>query len=316
MEKLDNSDASVARVKVQMIAGEDDALRLFPVLRKARGVDHWRSDLFGHLVGTWQLLTAWGAPRHVALAGLAHSIYGTSGFDEAIQSLDRRDEVADQIGRKAEHLAFLFGVIDRQQAWSWFDKLDQLPSRPFVTCRDTNASLRISRRTFQNLVLIETANIADQSMETDGGPAPWQMQAADRLRKIGFTLPSVGVLDSSSGIESERAAIAMYNSALRQTRQEASRTLSDAIRLNPLAAEPRILKSLCALEAGDGARSLDDARIGRHLLGAWSVPWDKRLGFVTWDDIASALIDGSMQCSNRSQNDLLATVTRAILRRS
>jgi Domain of unknown function (DUF6817) len=297
-----------------VIASEDQAIRLLPILEKARGVQHFRADLLTHLIGTWSLLGAWGAPAHVTMGGLAHSIYSTSIFPFAIQSVTEREEVKNLIGKKAENLAFLFGIMDRADAWSRIEGSNAIAARPYILRRDTKSWLRVSKRTLQGLVLIECANIADQATGEDGGPAPWMTQVTRWFERVDFKLPGIGELGLPNNINNERAAIAKYAMALCQPPRRAIKTLSEAIKLNTLAAEPWILRSLCAMEKGDRCGSLADARTGVRLLNMWCTPWDKRLGLSTWQEIASAAVEQATIEQGHRQKAIFATMKQAILR--
>ena len=72
-----------------------------------------------HLIGVARDLESWGCDREVCRAGLFHSIYGTQKFQKFCLPLDRRDEVRQLIGERAERLAFVNCVMDRPS----FDKL-------------------------------------------------------------------------------------------------------------------------------------------------------------------------------------------------
>jgi hypothetical protein len=87
-------------------------------LKFALGADkvgHSGRTLYEHLKGTHDLLLEWGAPEHVRLAGLFHSIYGTIYFKHQClePTLKNRELVAELIGQKAERLAYLFCTSDR-----------------------------------------------------------------------------------------------------------------------------------------------------------------------------------------------------------
>jgi hypothetical protein len=298
-----------------MVLRDEHAVCLLPILEKARGVPHFRTDLFAHLIGTWSLLVAWGAPTHVALGGLAHSIYSTSMFEYAIHSVTRREEVKGLIGARAENLAFLFSIMDRtDDAWSCIEGSNTMVPRPQIIRHDTKASIRVSTTVFRELALIESANIADQAMGDDGGPAPWMIQVVRWFERIDFRLPAMGALGASAGIADERAAIDKYKAALQQPCRKASKTLSETIELNPLAAEPRILRSLCAMELGDRRGGLADAKTGIRLLSTWSTPWDKRLSLSTWQEIASATVEEATREHGHPRKGLFATARDAILR--
>ena len=72
-----------------------------------------------HLRGVYDVLTAWGAPEPLALAGLAHSVYATDGFqDPACLSFapENRRAVAAAIGPDAEAIVYAFCITDRATA--------------------------------------------------------------------------------------------------------------------------------------------------------------------------------------------------------
>ncbi len=79
----------------------------------AAEVAHRNGTLLAHLKGVWDLLYGWGNSETVCLAGLYHSVYSTGGFEQQLVPLDKRHEVANMIGKEAEHFAYLFGACDR-----------------------------------------------------------------------------------------------------------------------------------------------------------------------------------------------------------
>ena len=72
---------------------------------------HSHRTLFTHLKGVHDLLRDWGNDEETCLAGLFHSIYGTSTFKH--QSLTDRSKLVDKIGAKAEELAHIFSEGER-----------------------------------------------------------------------------------------------------------------------------------------------------------------------------------------------------------
>lgn len=70
-------------------------------------------NLLAHLTVTYDLLNEWGHNHDVALAGLFHSIYGTTGFDHACVTPDRRVDIRRVIGAPAERLAYFFSAMQR-----------------------------------------------------------------------------------------------------------------------------------------------------------------------------------------------------------
>jgi hypothetical protein len=77
---------------------------------------HSGRTLLDHLVGTHELLRAWGNSSSVCLGGLFHSIYGTNAFRH--ESLSERDRplLRGVIGYEAESLAWDFCHVDRPAA--------------------------------------------------------------------------------------------------------------------------------------------------------------------------------------------------------
>ncbi len=74
---------------------------------------HAGRTLLEHLIATHDLLTGWQCTPDVAVAGLFHSIYGTSEFNTACLPPDARAQVSDVIGDGAERLAYLFSAMSR-----------------------------------------------------------------------------------------------------------------------------------------------------------------------------------------------------------
>jgi hypothetical protein len=72
--------------------------------------------LFDHLVGTYNLLRAWGNSSTVCLGGLFHSIYGTNVFRHESMYAKDRSLLQHLIGEKAESLAWDFCHVDRPAA--------------------------------------------------------------------------------------------------------------------------------------------------------------------------------------------------------
>ncbi len=90
-----------------------EAIALLKELGAEEIEHHAERSLLEHLSATFTLLTAWGATKELALAGLCHSVYSTSEFGDARLDPQNRDQVRDVIGTEAERLAFLFCAMDR-----------------------------------------------------------------------------------------------------------------------------------------------------------------------------------------------------------
>ena len=77
-------------------------------------------------------------------------------------------------------------------------------------------------------------------------------------------------------LAAEQRAICSYDRAVADGGKRAVAHLTAAIRANPFAGEPRIVRALFRLESGKTATAYADAVRGYELLRAWSVAWDRR----------------------------------------
>lgn len=132
---------------------------LLEVLRAwgADETDHSGRTLLDHLVGTADLLHAWGNPEPLCHVGLFHSVYGTRSFQIQTVPLERRAEVAALVGPEVERLAFLFCVLDRRG-------LREAPDGADVILRDhaTGAPRPVTAAELHQLLEVEVANVLDQ----------------------------------------------------------------------------------------------------------------------------------------------------------
>jgi hypothetical protein len=76
-------------------------------------IRHSGRSLYEHLVGTHDLLQAWGNSKAVCTAGLFHSIYGTNKFRTKAWPLEDRKTIQKLIGWNVEQLVYLFCTTDR-----------------------------------------------------------------------------------------------------------------------------------------------------------------------------------------------------------
>lgn len=111
--------------------------------------------LLDHLVGTHDLLRAWGASETVCLAGLYHSIYGTRRFRHQSWPLNDRDTIRALIGDDAEALVYLFCVTDRPRAF-----LYSIGGAIYDHYRQK--SVPLPRAALRDLLEIEAANLLEQ----------------------------------------------------------------------------------------------------------------------------------------------------------
>lgn len=122
-------------------------------------VEHSGQTFLDHLLSTYRILLHWNAARHVAVAGLFHSIYGTEMLSMRTVNLGRRDEVRALIGDRAEQLAHLYGVTRRLSIYAnvyhdgpyWIEFVEGEEGAP------------IEKAVLSDLLLLDVANTVEQA---------------------------------------------------------------------------------------------------------------------------------------------------------
>ena len=111
-----------------------------------------------HLIGVYRDLEGWGCDQDICRAGLFHSIYGTQLFQKFSLPLERRDEVQQLIGERAERLAFVNCVMDRPS----FDRL--IPTRgPYkITNRISGETIELGDQDFHDLCVVHLCDWLEQ----------------------------------------------------------------------------------------------------------------------------------------------------------
>src|SRR5687767_14791311 len=75
-------------------------------------------SLLAHLKGTYDLLRQWGNPESLCLAGLCHAVYGVPPrYQSAFLDINRRSELIDLIGPRAEELVYFYASCDRTRVY-------------------------------------------------------------------------------------------------------------------------------------------------------------------------------------------------------
>lgn len=240
-----------------------------------------------HLLCTWRILADWRMPAAVCRAGFMHSVYSTSYYPQALFGLDERTTVQAILGDDAEDLVFRFCTMNRRGFWEELAARRRFRTLTYPDRFRSGAPVRVSRQTLKWLLMIESANMAEQSKAEDFGPAPWMSrmlhwwQFLDE-RSIPLRLGRRPTLTRHA----DESAIEAYRCALNAPVRRAILLLDEAIWHNPWAAEPKVMRALCALETKEKGVSLCVQQSAR-LLAAWATPWDKRLTRNGW----SALVD-------------------------
>ena len=141
-------------------------------------VPHTGKTYLGHLIGVYRLMEAGGCDAEVCRAGMFHSIYGTEMFQGFKLPLERRGEVRDLIGDRAERLAYLNCAMDRAS----FDRaLDQASAPYRIIDRITGEGVELSGVDFDDLCRVHLFDWLEQvprSREWDYRRAAYRRMAA------------------------------------------------------------------------------------------------------------------------------------------
>lgn len=122
---------------------------------------HTGRSLFDHLQGTCELLQAWRADEDVAVAGLFHSIYGTTAFKKQLLLASQdRPRLRELIGVRAEALVHLFSAELRPAA---FARRGGFPAGYVDALQSAGVEPADAAQMMQALVEIECANLVEQS---------------------------------------------------------------------------------------------------------------------------------------------------------
>jgi len=122
-------------------------------------VDHTKKSYLAHLVSLYRLMESQNCTEELCRAGMFHSIYGTQRFQGFKLPLERRTEVSELIGDRAERLAYLNCAMYRPS----FDKLVCQAEGPYrITDRITEQEVTLSREDFDDLARIHLYDWLEQ----------------------------------------------------------------------------------------------------------------------------------------------------------
>ena len=126
-------------------------------------VEHTHGTYLGHNVGVYRDLKAWGCSEELCRAGMFHSIYGTEIFQEFFLPLDRRGEVRELIGERAERLAYLNSAID----YASFDRTIERGTPPYTMIdRFTGKEIEIPPEDFEDLCRVHLCDRLEQVLRS------------------------------------------------------------------------------------------------------------------------------------------------------
>jgi hypothetical protein len=127
--------------------------------RGADGIDHVGGSLYAHLSRVHGRLALLGLDSDVQLAGLAHAVYGTDGFDVVLLDRSERETLRDLIGPAAEVLVYRYGACDRRRTWRRLSDTRELRDR-FTGAVETLGPTQL--RPFVDLSIVNELDVIEQ----------------------------------------------------------------------------------------------------------------------------------------------------------
>ena len=125
----------------------------------ADDVSHTNKSYLAHAIGVHRDLKAWGCSDELCRVGLFHSIYGTELFQGFTLPVERRGEIRQMIGERAEYLANVNCAMARQ---TFDDSIDQ-PEGPYlIKDRLTGETIEMNQEDFDDLCRIHLCDWLEQ----------------------------------------------------------------------------------------------------------------------------------------------------------
>jgi hypothetical protein len=217
------------------------------------------------------------------------------------------------VGRSAEALAYLFCVIDRGELW-----------KQAANCKSPNAgfdvSSALSKRKIhltavqaRELLIIETANLAEQCAAEDGSPSDWMWLPASWARVMNSHGVPVNFNSSELTRSADRKVVREYRRLSSTSVSEISPVLDAISRINPWAAEIRLLRAINALDHGRKEQAFLEATQAHALFSSWAVAWDKRLALWEWTRLTEAVIAAALTPAHGPTGKLSLSKVLAVL---
>jgi hypothetical protein len=122
-------------------------------------IGHTGKTYLAHLIGVYRDMQAGGCAEDACRAGMFHSIYGTERFQGFKLPLERRLEVRNLIGPRAENLAYVNCAMDRAS----FDRALQKADGPYpIADRLTGAEVELTPTDFDDLCRVHLYDWLEQ----------------------------------------------------------------------------------------------------------------------------------------------------------
>jgi hypothetical protein len=122
-------------------------------------VGHTQKNYLAHLIAIYRLMESCGCTDELCRAGMFHSIYGTQQFQTFALPLERRAEMRELIGERAERLAYLNCVMDR----STLDAAVEKGEPPFrIRERGSSIDVELTPEDFDDLCRVHLYDWLEQ----------------------------------------------------------------------------------------------------------------------------------------------------------
>jgi hypothetical protein len=160
-------------------------------------IAHTESTYLAHLIGVYHYMQRRGCTEEMCRAGMFHSIYGTELFQGFKLPLERRVDVRQLIGERAEKLAYLNCAMDRAS----FDRVLTQTSGPYhFVDRITGGPVELDKTDYDDLCRIHLFDFLEQvprAKKWDYRRASYR-QMAERLG--GVALESYDQVFAAAGV--------------------------------------------------------------------------------------------------------------------
>ena len=125
----------------------------------AADLRHTHKTYLAHGISVYTDLKKWGCDEELCRVGMFHSIYGTEKFQAFTLPLERRGELGELIGERAERLVYLNCVVVRA---SIEPNLESAEGPFAIEDRIAGAKVELSREDFDDLVRVHLCDWLEQ----------------------------------------------------------------------------------------------------------------------------------------------------------
>jgi hypothetical protein len=129
-------------------------------------VAHTQKNYLAHLISVYKLMQAYGCEEDLCRAGLFHSIYGTEKFQGFKLPPERRAELAEMIGPRAEKLAYWNCQMDRG---SLDELLIQTEEPLLLRNRESGELMHLTNRELDDLCCVHLFDWLEQAPRSSFG---------------------------------------------------------------------------------------------------------------------------------------------------